>query len=253
VAVTLAPPPDAVGAGAEFIFRGVTFTSARGGGAPVALTLTRATTAATLLAWCAAWLALPAESLSVAGGRLVLSASTPERTAEEAGLGADADAPGAPPPTRRVFALPWCAICLSAASGVVWTCRGGGDDADGGGATARHRFCAQCVRRYAATALSARSAAALRCPAQGCSHTLQSDELSQLVDLPALRALRAARTAQHAARLRGIAAGAEGPELQALLQSGGACGCPSCRVLIQKAGGCRHMVCSVCGCDFEWQ
>jgi hypothetical protein len=275
VAVTLQPPADC-GAAAqrEFTFRGVRFALPRHARGRATLALAPSTTAATLLDFCAVWLGVPAASLSIAGAELVLSSSSPRRTVAEARLGADAGA--APPPVRRVFALPWCAICLSAASGALWSCRGGiaggardddDDDDDDDGADAagaagavtegvpsvRHRFCAACVRRYVATALSVRSAATLRCPAPGCLHTLEADELAQLVDLAALRTARAARTAQHAARLRAVAAGAEGPELAALLARGGACACPGCAVLIQKAGGCRHMVCSVCGVDFQWE
>jgi hypothetical protein len=338
VAFALAPPRDAAPRRAPFSFRGEQYNiipdndaaaapTAAAPPPPLLVCASADTTAATLLAFCAAWLGLPSESLSVAGGELILSEAVPERTVADARLGGaatgDDDAatscalrrapPLPPPPVRRVFALPWCAICLSAATGAVWTCRGGGgdgdadddesadddDDADGGGGGGeggRHRFCGACVRRYAATALSARSAAALRCPVPGCQCTLKSDDLAALVDLAALRARLARATAEHAARLRAIADGAEvraclpcapaamrspprvrscivdhrrcvkpsltrarllprtqGPELASLLARGDACGCPCCRVLIQKAGGCRHMQCSVCGCNFEWQ
>ncbi len=274
LAVDLAPPPElAAGAADAFTFRSVRFAPPPG--RPARVALTPDTTAATLLDFCAAWLRVPAESLSIAGGALVLSTAMPRRTAAEAGLGADVA--GRDVPLRRIFALPWCAICLGAATGAVWSCRGG----MGGAHSVRHSFSDGCAKRYAATVISVRSAATLRCPVPGCAHTLLSSaELAALVDVAALARLRAARTAQHAARLRAVLAGAEvryiardchvssdallltwhadvalrqGTELASMLARGEACACPACAVLIQKGGGCRHMHCSVCGEDFEWE
>lgn len=232
-----------------FTWRGDTFVRAgapaEGGAMRATLLVTRATTAETLLDWCASWLSAPAESISVSGSHLALTHSVPTRTVADAGLGLP---PGVddtlPPPYRAVFLLPWCGICFSTAASPSWACRS---------TVARHSFCQMCMKRYAETSLTmVAGPLMLRCPSPGCHHTMPTEELSRLVPLEIMASKRAETMAAQRKRLEGIRAGAEGDELLALVQSRQARACPSCSVLIVKNGGCHHMTCYSCGTPFEW-
>lgn len=232
--------------GSSFTFRNVAFvrTPSAGGTLSISLLATPSTTASTLLAFASSWLEQPSESLSIAGDPLVLTPAFPSRTAEEARLGVPVSSlAGSPPPTRTVVALPWCSICLTAAAGSdAWSCRG---------SVGQHRFCQNCIRRYAQTQLVAGSY--LRCPAPGCNHTLAVDELRRLVPIDELQRLRAEAFMSQTARLKDIREGKEGPELQSLLADRTARPCPTCSVIVIKWGGCCHMSCNVCGTPFNWE
>ena len=127
----LVPPPALSVAAAEpFDFGGAQYSPRRDG--RVALAVAPDTPCEALLDFCAAWLRVRPESLSVQGPRLTLSPASPRRTAEQAGLG---EGPPTPPQSEAedgvdaalaehpVFSLPFCCICLEAASGAVWACR----------------------------------------------------------------------------------------------------------------------------------
>ena len=205
----LVPPAALSAAAAEpFDFGGKQYSPRRDG--RVAVAVAPDTPCEALLAFCAAWLRVRPESLSVQGPRLTLSPASPRRTAEQAGLGeasppstppAQSDGAGAALAEHPVFALPFCCICLEAASGAVWACR----------AAQRHVCCGECARRYAATRIFMRpTAAALHCPVPGCPHTLlNSIQLQRLVNTEDVRAARAQRIADQAERLRRISAGQE--------------------------------------------
>ena len=62
--------------------------------------------------------------------------------------------------------------------------------------------------------------------------------------------MRCDAAAAAAALMRGSRA--QGNELAAMLARGEAAPCPECKVVIQKDGGCSHVVCSVCGASFTW-
>jgi len=38
-----------------------------------------------------------------------------------------------------------------------------------------------------------------------------------------------------------------------MLRRGDAKPCPTCHALIEKHGGCEHMVCSACGTNWDWR
>ena len=205
----LVPPAALSAAAAEpFDFGGKQYSPRRDG--RLAVAVAPDTPCESLLAFCAAWLRVRPESLSVQGPRLTLSPASPRRTAEQAGLGAPSP-PGTPPAQREgggdalaehlVFSLPICCICLEAASGAVWACR----------AAQRHVCCGECARRYAATRIVMRpTAAALHCPVPGCPHTLlNSLQLQQLVNTEDVRAARAQRISDQVERLRRIVTGQE--------------------------------------------
>ena len=209
LAFRLVPPPAlSVAASEPFDFRGAQYSPRRDG--RVAVRVAPDTPCESLLDFCAAWLRVRPESLSVQGPRLTLSPASPRRTAEQAGLG-EATPPGTPPARdgdvtkalaeHPVFSLPFCCICLEAASGAVWACR----------AAQRHVCCGECARRYAATRIVMRPTATnLACPVPGCPHTLlNSIQLQRLVNTEDVRAARAQRVADQAERLRRIAAGQE--------------------------------------------
>lgn len=151
-------------------------------------------TAETLLDFCAAWLSLPAASLSVKGTRLVLSSGVPERTVADAGFGSPAEA------VHPVFSLPFCSICFDAAASSTWTCRS---------STEAHAFCTPCMEKYARMSLCELNKALLRCPAPGCAHTLPADQVSRLVPAEQVAASRRQRVAEHNARLQRIRDGHE--------------------------------------------
>ena len=213
LAFRLVPPPAlSVAASEPFDFRGAQYSPRRDG--RVAVRVAPDTPCESLLDFCAAWLRVRPESLSVQGPRLTLSPASPRRTAEQAGLG-EASPPGTPLARdggadggadealaeHPVFSLPFCCICLEAASGAVWACR----------AAQRHVCCGECARRYAATRIVMRPTASnLACPVPGCPHTLlNSIQLQRLVNTEDVRAARAQRVADQAERLRRIASGQE--------------------------------------------
>jgi hypothetical protein len=232
-----------------FSWRGDIFVRAgapaEGGAMRATLLVTRVTTAATLLDWCASWLNVPAESISAAGTHLALTHSTPTRTVADAGLGLPLGVDETSPvPCRAVFLLPWCGICYSTAANPSWTCRS---------VVARHSFCQTCMKRYAETSLTMMGGPLmLRCPSPGCNHTMPVEELSRLIPIDVMAAKRAEVMQAQRKRLEGIRAGAEGYELLSLVESRQARPCPNCSVLIIKFGGCHHMNCHVCGSPFEW-
>lgn len=255
----LVPPPALSAAAAQpFDFGGEVYSPRQDG--QVVLAVAADTPAEELLDLCSHWLRVRPESLAVQGPRLTLTPGSPRRTVAQAGLG-EPPAPATPPPPdeslspdaavpgHAVFALPWCCICLEAATGAVWSCRGNGPQ--------QHNCCDGCARRYAATRLALRmtlpAAGALRCPAPGCPHTLLADrELWRLVNTDDVRRAHAQRVKDQAERLRRVTAGMEGAELQQRLRCGAARPCPACHALIEKAGGCNHVFCSACGTSFDW-
>ena len=223
-----------------FSWRGESYVRAgapaEGGAMRATLLVTRATTAATLLDWCASWLTSPAESISIAGFHLALTHSVPTRTVADAGLGLPSGVDETSQlPYRAVLLLPWCGICFSTAANPSWTCRS---------VLARHSFCQACMKRYAETSMMTMMGGPLmlRCPTPGCSHTMPVEELSRLIPLDVMAAKRAEVMQAQRKRLEGIRAGHEGDELRSLVESRQARPCPQCSVLIIKFGGCHHMV-----------
>ena len=213
----LVPPPALSVAAAEpFDFGGAQYSPRRDG--RVALAVAPDTPCEALLDFCAAWLRVRPESLSVQGPRLTLSPASPRRTAEQAGLG---EGPPTPPQSEAedgvdaalaehpVFSLPFCCICLEAASGAVWACR----------AAQRHVCCGECARRYAATRIVMRPTASnLACPVPGCPHTLlNSIQLQRLVNTEDVRAARAQRVTDQADRLLRISTGQEVRSMRACM------------------------------------
>lgn len=211
----LVPPPALTAAAAQpFDYDGRVYSPRQDG--QVVLAVAADTPAEELLHLCSHWLRVRPESLAVQGPRLTLTPGSPRRTVAQAGLG-EPPAPATPPPPddasdaavpgHAVFALPWCCICLEAATGAVWSCRGDGPQ--------QHNCCDGCARRYAATRLALRpalpaAAAALRCPAPACPHTLLADrELWRLVNTEDVRRAHAQRVKDQAERLRRVTAGLE--------------------------------------------
>ena len=242
-----------VGTGSTFTWRGREYRRTGVDALRVSLKAPSTMTVATLLDFCAAWLGVPGpESISVSASPGVLAPDRPTRTLAEAGFGlldSDHRARVAPVPTYVVIPPPFCGICLGFASpGPSWTCRGSVHDRG-----SAHIFCEACMKRYAETSLFIGAQVMLRCPSPGCPYTMDVDEIGRLVPLDTLAAKRANNVADQQRRLASIRAGNEEESgLRELLASNVARSCPRCSVVILKNGGCHHMTCNMCGCQFDW-
>jgi len=212
VSFRLMPPPAHLAAAAQPFSYGDELYSPRGDGhgrPSLEVALPADTPASALLALCAAWLRVPRDS--VQGPKLTLSPASPRRTVAQAGLGESSSPPAAAReaaaataavPVHSVFSLPFCCICLEAATGAVWSCR----------AVNVHSCCDGCARRFAETRLALHPAASatLRCPVPGCPHTLlEGHQLYRLVNTDALRKAHAQRVTDQAARLKRVESGRE--------------------------------------------
>jgi hypothetical protein len=202
VLLRLLPPPALLAAALQpFEFHGMlcAMTSPEEG---LYIKPSEASTATSVLDLCAAWLRVPAETITVRGARRTLSAASPGRTIAEAGL--PRQLPGSPPAVAlRVTAVPWCCICLQPVRrGRVWSC-----DA------AQHSCCHACARQFAETSATLRPSLALswlRCPAPGCTASLaHGAALHKLLSYKAMDRLRAQRAAGQAKRLNSVRAGKE--------------------------------------------
>ena len=211
VVLRLVPPPAlAAVAQQPFDFEGAPF-QASASEEGICVRLAEQAEASTLLQCCAAWLRVPAETITIRGAARPLTMASQRRTLAQAGLSAralrrrlpDQRAEAGPSAaTLHVAVAPWCCICLAPARrGRVWSC------------AAQHACCHGCARRYAESAAVLRASVAhswLRCPAAGCSFELaQGAAMHSLLSFKAMARLRASRAAAQAVRLSSARAGRE--------------------------------------------
>mmetsp|Transcript_21302 Transcript_21302/g.66778 ORF Transcript_21302/g.66778 Transcript_21302/m.66778 type:complete len:379 (-) Transcript_21302:310-1446(-) len=108
------------------------------------------------------------------------------------------------------------------------------------------RYCTPCIGRYVSGLVDA-GRARVPCPTASCGRLLPSEDVRSLAGANRAQHFAKNLAKNHDARLEAIRRDpALAPEFE------GTKVCPSCSVVVYRAGGCSHMTCSECGFDFQW-